>query len=210
MSLRRREHPRPSIKKMGEKDPGQVEWVTGLFFLLIMVIVMYTQLQLASWRSTAVYLEDALAASNLASALIDVEEYGKTHKVKVSGEQQAFAVFEEAVKTNLGLDEQWECQNKGLITGPVEIVNYMIYNVDEGEVVSVRLGSSGEVLERRTGTLGSVRAPDGSLVEQTGIYSELRFKVKGFPGMEVEAHKGKLVDIVSEKGEEDEKGNTNE
>ena len=47
-----------------------------------------------------------------------------------------------------------------------------------------------------TGTLGSVRAPNGVMVESTGIYSEIVYRVKGFPGIETDAHKGKLVDIV--------------
>ena len=203
MKLKRREFPLQSIRK---KDSGQVEWVSGLFFLLVLATVMYTRLQIASWSSTAVYLEDALAASNLASALIDVEEYGRTHKVWISDEQRAFAIYREAVRANLGLDEQWKCMNEGLITGPVEIANYTIYNVDGQQVEVVRMGGEGEVLERRVSALGTVTAPDGSPVEYTGIYSELKFSVYGFPGMLVEARKGKLVDIVSGKGEEDENG----
>lgn len=195
MNLRRRGCQRQNIRA---KDSGQVEWIAGLFFLLMLAIVMYTQLQLASWSSTAVYLEDTLAASNLASALIDVEEYGKSHRVLVEDEQEAFAIYKEAVRANLGLDEQWMCMNEGLITGPVEIVNYTIYNVDGQQVESVRMSGDGEAWEREIGTLGTVTAPDGSVVEHTGIYSELRFYVKGFPGMSVEARKGKLVDIVSE------------
>lgn len=193
MRLKKQGFPLPNIK---QKDSGQVEWVTGLFFLLILAIVLYTRLQLTSWNFTAVYMEDALAASNLASAVIDLEEYGKTHKVRVEDEQEALAVYKEAIRTNLGLDEQWKCRNEGLITGPVELVNYTIYNVDGKKIESIHMGIDGDVLERKTGTVGLVKAPDGSPVEYTGIYSEIKFSVKGFPGMTVEAHKGKLVDIV--------------
>ncbi len=193
MRLRKQGFLLPNIK---QKDSGQVEWVTGLFFLLILAIVLYTRLQLASWSFTAVYMEDALAASNLASAIIDLEEYGKTQKVRVQDEQEALAVYKDAIKANLGLDEQWKCRNEGLITGPVEIVNYTIYNVDGKQIESIRMGIDGEVLERRVGNVGMVSAPDGTPVEYTGIYSEIKFSVKGFPGMTVKAQKGKLVDIV--------------
>lgn len=203
MRLKRQGFRLPNIN---EKDSGQVEWVSGLFFLLVLAIVLYTRLQLASWSSTAVYMEDALAASNLASALIDLEEYGKTHKVCVEDEKAALAVYKEALKTNLGLDEQWKCMNESLITGPVEIVNYTIYNVTGQQVESIRLGVTGEVLERRTDTVGTVCAPNGSVVEHTGIYSEIKFSVKGFPGMLVEARKGKLVDIVAKEGVINENG----
>lgn len=205
MKLRRRGFP---LRSISEKDEGQVEWIAGMFFLLMLMVVMHTRLQLDSWSSTAVYLEDALAASNLASALIDVEEYGKTHKVCLSDEQKAFEIYQEAVKANLGLDEQWNCVNEGMITGPVEIVNYIIYNVDGQLVEVIRLNGNGELVERRKDILGSVAAPDGSVVEYTGVYSEISFSVKGFPGLLVEAHKGKLVDIVSEEigGVKDERG----
>jgi hypothetical protein len=36
------------------------------------------QLQVALYRESAMYMEDALALSNLASAVIDIEEYGIT------------------------------------------------------------------------------------------------------------------------------------
>lgn len=201
MSFMKREFLRQSIKKT---DLGQVEWTGGLFFVLILAILMYTQLQLATWKSTSVYLEDALAASNLAAAMIDVEEYGKTHKVLIKDEQKAYENYRQAIKTNLGLDEQWVCENQNIINGPVEIVNFIIYNVDENIVESVQLGADGQVLERRTDIKGNVQAPDGSAVENTGVYSELAFEVKGFPNMQIRARKGKLVDIV--KGAENENG----
>lgn len=203
MRLRKQGFLLPNIKR---KDSGQVEWVTGLFFLLILAIVLFTRLQLASWSSTAVYMEDALAASNLASAVIDLEEYGRTHTVLIKDEQEAFAVYKDAIKVNLGLDEQWKCRNEGLITGPVEIVNYTIYNVNGKQVESIRMGGDGEILERDVNTIGAVSAPDGSPVEYTGIYSEISFSVRGFPGMTVEAQKGKLVDIVGVEGVMNENG----
>lgn len=188
------------LQKIRQTDSGQVEWVAGLFFLLILAIVLYTRLQLASWSSTAVYMEDALAASNLAAAVIDLEEYGRTHTVCIKDEKEAFAIYKDALRANLGLDEQWKCLNESLITGPVEIVNFTIYNVTGQQVESILMGMSGDVLERRSDAVGTVTAPDGSIVEHTGIYSEIKFSVKGFPGMMVEAGKGKLVDIVAEEG----------
>lgn len=181
-----------------KKDRGQVEWVTGLFFVLIVGILMCTRVQLASWRATADYLEDALAASNLASALIDVEEYGKSHKVCIRDVSAAFAIYREAVRENLQLDESWNCPNKNLISGPVEIADYVIYNVDGNRVEAVRADGDGQPAERWTGERGTLRAPNGVPVEYTGVYSEIRFPVSGFPGVTVEACRGKLVDIVPE------------
>lgn len=198
MRLKRGVFPLQSIKR---RDSGQVEWVTGLFLMLILMVALYSRLQMMSWHSTAVYMEDALAASNLASAVIDLEEYGRTHKIRIKNEREAFAVYQEALKANLGLDEQWTCRNKGLIEGTVIITNYTIYHVNGEKVESIRMGRTGDVLERREGRLGEVNAPDGTPVEHTGIYSEIQFMVKGVFGVTVKANKGKLADIVGMEGE---------
>lgn len=182
----------------GQKDKGQAEWVTGLFFVLMTGVLMCSRIQLASWSATSDYLEDALAASNLASALIDVEEYGRSHRVLIRDPSAAFDIYREAVRENLGLNEAWESSNFGLISGPVEIVDYVIYNVDGNRVEAVRMDTDGCPLERWSGERGEVLAPNGRTVEYTGVYSEIRFTVEGFPGVTVDAHKGKLVDIVSE------------
>ena len=44
--------------------------------------------------------------------------------------------------------------------------------------------------------LGSVKTPDGTLVESTSIYSRISFPVKGIFGVEIEAVKQKTVDII--------------
>lgn len=198
MHLRRKECQRRNING---RDRGQAEWILGLIFLLMLMVLMNTVLTLASWRSTAGYLEDALAISNLASALIDLEEYGKSHKVIITDQTAAYEIYTDAVRENLGLDENWECANHTLIAGPVEIVDYIIYNVEHNRVSAVRIGRDGQIRERWSGVRGSVRAPDGVMVEHTGIYSEICFEVEGFAGVSVQAHKGKLVDIVSENEE---------
>lgn len=200
MGLRRKRCLRQSIKV---KESGQAEWASGIFFVLIMGILMYTQLQLAAWRSVSAYLEDALAASNLASALIDMEEYGKSHRVIISDASNAYDIYLDAVRDNMGLNEQWECINKGMFTGPVEIVDYIIYNVDGKKVNAFRVGKDGRVSGQWSGDLNSVKAPNGIPVECTGVYSEIQFPVQGFLGIEVQAHKGKLVDIVAEVNEEE-------
>ncbi len=181
---------------MCSRKAGKVEWVTGVFFLLFLMIMFCVQLELLLYQSASDYLEDALAASNLASAVIDPEVYGINHTLRISDPRQAYMTYLGAVKTNLRLDDQMNCSETGVISGPVKIMNYTIYNV-EGENVKIwfvdEYGSSHE----RTAGYGSVSAPDGQMIENTSVYSEISFPVKGLFGMEVMAHKGKLVDILS-------------
>lgn len=45
-------------------------------------------------------------------------------------------------------------------------------------------------------SLGNVVAPNGKEVVATSVYSEIRFRVRGFLGTDVEAYKGNLADVV--------------
>ena len=188
-------------QKINHKDSGQTEWVIGMFFILILSVVLYTQLRIASFQVTGMYLEDALAASDLASALIDVEAYGKTRKVWIPDAQASYQIYREAVRENLGLDEAWVCTDSTLIDGQVEIADYVIYNVDGNLVTMQRLDASGNICEQYTAARRSMRAPNGLPIEKTGIYSEIRFPVRGPFGITFWAHKGKLVDIAVEEGD---------
>jgi hypothetical protein len=44
--------------------------------------------------------------------------------------------------------------------------------------------------------VGSVTAPDGTLIESTSIYSRIGFPVDGMLGVHVDAKKEKTVDII--------------
>ena len=182
-----------------QKKQGQTEWVLGMFFLLFLVVMFSTQLQTELYRTSSAYLEDALAASNLASAVIDLEEYGISHAIQIEDPMEAYCRFREALETNLQLTEEW-VNTSGVISGRVEVETYLIFNVKDEEVTIYQVADNGVVWEQQ-GSLGSVWAPNGVLVESTGIYSEISFPVQGMFGMVTEARKGKLVDIVAN-GEE--------
>lgn len=189
--MRRAGFPLPKID-----DRGQAEWAAGLFMILFLAILLCGELQIEAYRASSQYLEDALAASNLASAVIDVEEYGISGLLQIKDPAQAFELYQEALKENLGLDERWQSSNKGLISGSVKVEQYIVYNV-RGKQVSVHVLTMDGEMEDSMGILGELRAPNGILIESTGIYSEISFPVEGFLGVLAQAHKGKLVDIKS-------------
>ena len=73
MKYGKREYRLPKTENRQETEKaesGQVSWVLGLFLILFLAILLYMQLQLAMYKASARYLEDALALSNLASAVI--------------------------------------------------------------------------------------------------------------------------------------------
>ncbi len=180
----------------GSADAGQVVLCVGLFFLLFLAVLLVSQFQLEQVRASDGYLQDALAASGLASALIDIQEYGKTHAVRIADSQAAYEQYCKSLRANLGLDESWECANRRLISGKVTVEAYMIYNVQDGQVTCCSI--EGDRVKTSAGLLGAVYAPNGQLIEHTGIYSEISYPMKGLFGWTVQARKGKLVDIVGE------------
>lgn len=179
-------------------ESGQIGWTAGLFFLLFLGVLLSAFFQMEVFRNSSRYLEDALALSNLASALIDIEEYGISHKLVIPDPAQAYERYKEAVKWNLNLNDSWECPAVGMISGPVSIVDYRIYNVSGNDVRVTRFDENGLVSSWQE-TLGSVVAPNGAVVEFTGVYSEIAYQVEGLFGVSVRAHKGKLVDVVENK-----------
>lgn len=180
---------------------GSVQVVTAFYFMLFMGILLYAQFQLFLFRASGMYLEDALAASNLAAAVPDIEEYGTSHRVRIGDAGEAYSRYREAVKENLGLNDLWEASNTALISGEVIIEQFIVYNVEEDQVVARYISEQGQMREER-GKTGRLKTPDGTPVTHTGIYSEISFSVTGVGGMEVRARKGKFVDIVSEEGGE--------
>ena len=166
------------------RESGSITLVTGLFVVLFIAILLCIQLQFWVFQLQNMYLEDALAASGLASAIIDIEEYGISKKVIINDYEQAYATFCDAVKDNLNLDENFYCRNSFLIDGQVKVEKYIVYNIEEG---------SDE----------NIVAPNGKRVTNTGIYSEISFPVRGPFGFRTTAHKGKLVDVVARVNEEE-------
>lgn len=211
MKYRNREYPLPKINRADRlsAEDGQISWILGLYLILFLILLLCMQIQLAVYRASAMYMEDALALSNLASAVIDVQEYGSMHKVRITDPWQAYDRYCAAMKENLGLDDSFEAGNHGMISGKVELLNYTIYNVTGSDVSIWEYDGGGQVREWQ-GKLGEVRTPMGQIVEATGVYSEISYPVEGFLGITVTARKGKLVDVIGGHSEEEINGEETE
>lgn len=196
MSLWKKECLQRSIDRaVNRKESGQTGWAAGLFLALFLGIFLCAVLQLERYRATALYLEDALAASNLASAVIDVAEYGISHTILLSDPREAYERYLLAVRGNLNLNDEWEGSAGSLVQGPVSVVNYIVYNVRD-DMVTVYCFDADGVLSQWQEDLDNAKAPNNVSIVSTSVYSELRFEVIGFPGISVKAHKGVLADIT--------------
>lgn len=198
MNLRREEYRLQNIrclKRWGlPAECGQVNLIMGLFLVLFLAVYLFATLQTTRFRAAALYMEDALAASNLASAVIDLEEYGISHTVRIANPQAAYERYRSALTGNLNLDGQMRGSENGVITGTVVIENYTVYNVD-GNVVCVHCFTPAGRSDWEE-PLGVAKSPNGLLIEHTSVFSEISFPIEVVPGVEVMARKGKLADIV--------------
>lgn len=195
MNLRKRGFPQLSIEELRSREWGQVNWSYGMFMILFFTIYLFASLKTERIRAASAYLEDALTASNLASAVVDIEEFGISNTIRIIDTQEAYARYLEAVKGNLNLRGDWTGAEDGIVSGKVRVVKYIIYNVTDSMVETVVFDENGKI-EVGQQSPGDVRAPDGTRIESTSVYSEIAFGVELFPGICYEAHKGELVDVV--------------
>lgn len=178
------------------KSEGKVEIATGIFYIAIIIFLFYTLYQTKVYHVVSAYMEDALATSNLASALIDIEEYGTTGEIVISSPEEAFSIYKQALNINLQLDENWDSKNITFISGPVEIVEYIVYNVKEEGVDIYHFSQNGKMQEVNVSSTSGLKTPDGTEIESTTIYSRIKFLVNGILGIQVNAEKEKSVDII--------------
>ena len=64
-----------------KKSKGELATFTMVYVLLFFTATVAFALQIRQYISLKTYTEDALAASNLASAVIDIQEYGVNHNL---------------------------------------------------------------------------------------------------------------------------------
>lgn len=178
------------------KSSGQTDVVVGMMLFFILLVAILFGFRISQYMVTAAGVEDALAASNLASAVIDLEEYGKSHKILIADVGEAFEIFKEALCYNLGLDEYLNTSNRDFLSATVEIKEYIIYNVQDDMVEIYGMDGNGSLIMQQSKALGTVFTPDNVKVETTTIYSKAGYWVEGLMGQEFYAEKEKSVDIM--------------
>jgi len=176
-------------------NSGSSEWVLGLFALTFIMAAMVFVIQLCAFRANSDAIEDALAASGLAAALVDVERYGIDHTLLISDPDNSYRKYVEALNVNLAAEGS-SFRQKRAIEGPVRIEQFRIYNVEGDKVSEIYMNDSGnwEVTE---GLLGSMEAPNGQIIQNTGVYGEIAFDLRGIMGLVFSTKKSKLVDVKS-------------
>ncbi|MBQ8822992.1 MAG: hypothetical protein IJZ82_10140 [Lachnospiraceae bacterium] len=180
------------------KQPGQIGICVGMFLCMIVLVAVLFQIKLLQYHAVSVFVEDSLAASNLASAVIDVEEYGMTHNILVESPESAFYRYREALVHNLKLDENLYSTREEVLCGKVDILSYQVFNVIGDTVWRYRFDEGGRLLDTVSLDLGTTYLPDGNKLETTSVYSKVGFYVMGLGGETIYGTREKSVDIKRE------------
>lgn len=161
-----------------KKDRGIIEYSLSLIFLMICVLVI---LLTFSFRRSIIersYLEDGLAASTLAAAIIDTDVYGESEELIISDTDRAYLTFKQTLKTNLGLDDSFMPISEAFMESQVNVLEFRIYNVKEGLVTETLYDEHGN---KQVQVLGAVTmTPNNKAIESTTVYSKIEFDVKGY------------------------------
>lgn len=176
-------------------NSGSSQWVLGLFALTFIMAAMVFVIQLCAFRANSDAIEDALAASGLAAALVDVERYGIDHTLLISDPDNSYQKYVEALNVNLAAEGS-SFRRKRAIEGPVKIEQFRIYNVEGEKVSEIYMDDSGR-WKKKEGKLGIMEAPNGQVIQNTGIYGEIAFDLRGIMGLVFSTKKSKLVDVKS-------------
>lgn len=176
-------------------NSGSSQWVLGLFAMTFIMAAMVFVIQLCAFRANSDAIEDALAASGLAAALVDVERYGIDHTLLISDPDNSYQKYVEALNVNLAAEGS-SFRQKRAIEGPVKIEQFRIYNVEGNKVSEIYMDDSGR-WKKKEGKLGIMEAPNGQVIQNTGIYGEIAFDLRGIMGLVFSTKKSKLVDVKS-------------
>lgn len=184
-----------------KKDKGIVEYTLSIMLLMIIVLLVLFVYRMRVIKITKENVEDALVSSNLACAVIDLEEFGTTNEIVIKDPQESYEIYKKALKGNMYLDDNFMPVDRKLINGKVTIHEFVVYSVNAGNVQVSRIGSDGIVsIQDYPGGAGIVQTPDGTVVNSSTVYSKIGFEIKSYRENVMYVYKQNSVDVVSTPG----------
>jgi len=190
--LRKPDYPRPRT------DQGTTaSWSLGLMLCIYLAVLLMAQLMWQRLFLASQTVEDALACSNLAAAVIDWKELGNTGELVITDRQKAYQTFLSSLYENMELSDSGSAESSSLFEGNVTVEAFILYQVTSHGVYEEKRREDGSFVTEHY-PIGTVYAPNGKKVEHTGVYSEISCYVKGVFGESYYAAKSKLVDVTTE------------
>lgn len=143
-----------------KKDQGIVQYIFCIMFICIIAILMLYNSRARIIEMQKMTIEDGITTSALASALVDVNEYGKYQYIRSGSnnewdqeEWQLFNIFKKTLQNNLNLDSSMKPKNaNGILTSKVVIKNFWIYNHELSDTSDNTNNSNNNLIKRHVET----------------------------------------------------------
>lgn len=148
-----------------KKDEGFIQYVLAIMVICIIALISLYMVKMRTIEIQKQEVEDAITASALASAIVDINEYGTYNYIRSndghgsgtlagssnewsSSETNLLNIFKENLMTNLGLEYRYingiqtmmPKESNKIISGPVTITKFYIYNheLEDGDETGTR------------------------------------------------------------------------
>lgn len=181
-----------------KKKDGTGDFVFPMYMILFCVMLFsycyYDQLL----YYTKINVEDSIAASTLASACINLYDYGDFDNMSYEIINSCYDLFEKSFKENMKLDNNFmpkqDSFNATLIAQPIEVLEFSYYCI-RNDIVYKTTKNGGINIEK--GYVGQVTTPNGNVISQTTIYVKILIYIENPYTKElIPVEKDFSVDIV--------------
>ena len=173
---------------MKKKDEGTVHKLFAMFLLLWTVMGCGALMVLFQAGYVNRYLEDCITQANLAALLIEPYHYGTT------GELVFEDVFSDILEQGLGA----ESTRKALgINGEIDVLDFRVYEVTGKGITEFVFFNDCDYKQTFYEANHKVEAPDGTSIQSSSIYAQIRIPIKLWMAEDVSVIKEHCVDIVN-------------
>jgi hypothetical protein len=163
-----------------KKKEGKVGIFIAMMSLQIVVIIIAYSLKLNQLEFTRTLVEDSLVNANLAAATIDLEEYGATNNIINNDTDKSFNDYSVSLKEGLGLDNSFMPDENSFIKSKVVVERFIIYSVLGNDILMASRDTNGNFTNTvYKDQVGIMKTPDGFLIKDTTVYSQISFSVHG-------------------------------
>lgn len=181
-----------------KKERGMAEYILPVMLISMVCLIALLSYRLRVIKLTQIYVEDGLVSANLACSIVDLQEYGQSNEIRIPDFDQAYEIYWEALRANLNLTAAGEPKDQKLISGPVSVEEFTIYQVSGDDVVQICRTQAQTNSHTYPGGKGSLETPDGKRIESTTVYSRIGFDIRGYGNERFYVQKENSVDIVDE------------
>lgn len=180
-----------------KKEKGKIEFFISSIALSITSLLVLMGLRIEVIKTTKSFIDDGLVASTLASATIDLKEFGTTNNIINSDFSKSYNDFTKTLKTNLNLDNSFIPKDDTLINSKVDVVDFIIYNVVGNDIYVLKKDEVGYSEQFYPNQKGIMKTPNDVLITSTTFYSKIGFSLRGYLEDTHYVYKDYCVDVTS-------------